>query len=325
MDLKKVYITHATSKYLQVAHNLAKSIREFSNIPIVIYCLNTDTKDTYIFQNIKDVYIERLTLDIKESDVFSYNETGNFYIDRQNINIYHILSFKIKAIDHALNSGWDEVCYLDSDCIATPIIDELFDYSNKITDYPLSTKGVHEYMTIIEDGVVSGNPFEGTWPVADNTKSLEYPLMNFMLLNPNNRGVYKTTNIILSNQNCKEFIKTWWETSQILPKITDVRKITPYHEETIFNVLTWRNETVSVPQLYINLQNGFESVKDFYSIDSDFYGFRNYDDNNPSSHFYKIPENKRDIKVLHGEKLTSECDKIILYLKELKQNGYFKN
>ena len=38
--MSQVYITHATEKYLSVAHNLATSIREFSNIPIIIYCID---------------------------------------------------------------------------------------------------------------------------------------------------------------------------------------------------------------------------------------------------------------------------------------------
>lgn len=52
---------------------------------------------------------------------------------------------------------------------------------------------------------------------------------------------------------------------------------------------------------------------------------RHFDDDDYRTQFYKIPNDKRDVKVLHGEKVTSECDKIILYLKELEKNGYFKN
>jgi hypothetical protein len=324
--MNKVYITHATSRYLQVAHNMAKSIREFSEIPIVIYCIDTDKKDTYLFQDIKDVYVEILNLDIKEPEQYNINETGNFYVDRKNLRTYDILSAKIKSIQHALDSGWDEVCYLDSDCIATPLTDELFNWSQQITDYPLATRGIHEYMIIIDNGVPKGNPYEHTWPVADNSKSLEWPLMQMMCIDSEKRGSYKTTNIILSNQNCKDFIQTWWDFSQLLPKITDVRVIAPYHEETLFNVLTWsKGGNLSLPLSYINLSNGLNTVKDFYNIDESDSGMRFYNSNDPETHFYKIPNNKKDIKVLHGEKLTSECDKIILYLKDLEQNGYFQN
>ena len=53
--MNKVYITHATEKYLTVAHNLASSIRAFSDIPVVVYCVDVKQKDTYIFHNIENV------------------------------------------------------------------------------------------------------------------------------------------------------------------------------------------------------------------------------------------------------------------------------
>jgi len=324
--INKVYITHATSRYIQVAHNMAKSIREFSEIPIVIYCIDTDRKDAYIFQNIKNVYVEFLNLGIKEPEQYNVNESGNFYVDRKNLRTYDILSAKIKSIQHALDSGWEEVCYLDSDCIATPLTDDIFDWSEKITDFPLATRGIHDYMIIIDDGIPRGNPYENTWPVPDNTNSLEWPLMKMMCIGSDRRGIYKTTNIILSNQNCRGFIQIWWDFSQLLPKISDVRIIAPYHEETLFNVLTWSKEKdLSLPLSYINLSDGINTVVDFYShteTDSD---MRNYKEDDFTTHFYKIPNDKKDIKVLHGEKSPSECDKIISYLKELDENEYFRN
>ena len=38
--MKTADITHATEKYLPVAHNLATSIRAFSDIPVVVYCID---------------------------------------------------------------------------------------------------------------------------------------------------------------------------------------------------------------------------------------------------------------------------------------------
>jgi hypothetical protein len=50
----------------------------------------------------------------------------------------------------------------------------------------------------------------------------------------------------------------------------------------------------------------------------------NYDENDFTKHFYKIPDDKRDVKVLHGEKTTSEMNKIVYFLKEINYNGYFE-
>ena len=75
---------------------------------------------------------------------------------------------------------------------------------------------------------------------------------------------------------------------------------------------------------YINLDNGVETVKDFYNNDHKEGGFVNYNDEDFTKHFYKIPEDKRNVKVLHGEKLTTEMKKITYFLKELEYNGYFE-
>ena len=62
--MKRAYITHATEKYLTVAHNLATSIRSFSDIPVVVYCVDAEQKDTYMFRNIENVFTEILELNL---------------------------------------------------------------------------------------------------------------------------------------------------------------------------------------------------------------------------------------------------------------------
>jgi hypothetical protein len=42
-----------------------------------------------------------------------------------------------------------------------------------------------------------------------------------------------------------------------------------------------------------------------------------------SLNFYRIPQEKRNIKVLHGEKRSDEFEKILGYLQELKLTGYY--
>ena len=75
---------------------------------------------------------------------------------------------------------------------------------------------------------------------------------------------------------------------------------------------------------YLNLDNGLSTVKDFYTIERELNSLVNYDENDFTKHFYKIPDDKRDVKVLHGEKTTSEMNKIVYFLKEINYNGYFE-
>jgi hypothetical protein len=148
--------------------------------------------------------------------------------------------------------------------------------------------------------------------------------MKFMGMSTDDRGTYRTTGIMLMNQNCLEFINVWWNLCKILPKITNVKKIAPFQEETVYNALSWKWGDSGFPLCYINLDNGLSTVKDFYTIERESNSLVNYDENDFTKHFYKIPDDKRDVKVLHGEKTTSEMNKIVYFLKEINYNGYFE-
>lgn len=316
--MKRSYITHVTTDYLEVALNLAKSVRLFSKIPLLVYCINLKEEDRKKFSGIENVDTRNIELDIEEaqSSDYSGSESGNFYVNRGSSRIYKILCAKTIAMEMALEEEWEEVCYLDSDCLATPLVDELFEWSDIIEDYPIATEGIHDYMIILKDGVQMGNPFEGTWPAADNTKCLEWPLMSFLEVSPHERGRYRTTGIMLMNQNCLPFIKTWRELCFILPKLVNLEKYAPYHEETIYNVLSWKKTNRGFPLCYVNLGDGLETVKYTYSSSSDA-GESSWSDEDHSQRFYMIPDDKRNIKVLHGEKRTSEVELILKYLKNI--------
>lgn len=316
----KTYITHITRDYLDVAINLAKSLQLFSKIPLIIYCIGLEDSDRERFNSFNNVTLKNIDLDIEpKGDDYVFNDSGNFYINRKSHRIYHILCAKTIAMQMALEEGYDEVCYLDSDCLATPIVDELFNWTSIISDFPIATEGIHEYMVMVENSKQHGNPFEFTWPVADNKLSLEWPLMNFMQMLPEQRGRYRTTGIMLMNQNCLDFIRSWRELCFRLPKIVDVNYYAPYHEETVYNVLSWKKENKGFPLCYINLDNGVDTVKHFYSDEAK-EGVLRWSDDDSSQNFYKIPDNKKYVKVFHGEKRTDEVNKILNYLKNINND-----
>ena len=269
--MKRTYITHITRDYIEIAFNLAKSVRKFSNIPLIIYCVNLKDEDVIKFNTIEGVILRNIEFDLDDASESDYHTdiSGNLYVNRNSLRIYKILCIKTIAMQMALEEGWQEVCYLDSDCIATPILDELFDWSSEITNYPLATQGIHQYVMLWENGIERGNPFSGgSWPNPDNKLTLEWPLMSFLEMNENQRGTYRTTNILLMNQSCLEFIKTWKELCFILPKLVNVKRVAGFHEETIYNVLNWRETNKGLPICYINLSDGLETVEHFYSDDA---------------------------------------------------------
>jgi hypothetical protein len=327
-SIKKTYITHVTKDYLQVAKNLAKSLSEFSNIPLLVYCIDLNDEETNEFDSFSNVQIRSLDLNLDRFDKtgdYHYSDSGNFWINRSSERIFHILAAKSLAMKEALEEGWDLVCYLDSDCIATPLVDELFEWSNIIEDYPIATAGIHDYMIVIEpNGFQRGNVFAETWPIPDNKLCLEWPLMQFLEISENERGSYRTTGIMLMNQNCKGFINTWSEFCFLLPKLVNLNKYCPFHEETVYNVLSWKKSNKGFPLCYINLRDGMDTVRHFFEEGKEgFYTFMDEENKDYTLNFYQIPEDKRYVKVLHGEKRESVVDEMISYMKGLNKNGYF--
>lgn len=315
MQRSRVYITHVTEEYLEIAKNLAVSINKFSKIQLIIYCINFKPIDGFFndLPNVESRFIELDSLMESNGDEYTLNVDGNLYVNRNNDRIYQILCAKTLAMESALNE-FDEVCYLDSDCIATPIVDELFEWIYLVEDYPLATRGVHDFLIIAENGIERGNPFEDHWPTPNIKLSLEWPLMKILDVPENKRGVYRTTNVLIMNKKCISFIKLWKDVCYILPRLLDTWKFAPFHEETIFNTLVWKKTNIGLPLCYINIGEGIETVKHFYSTEVDI-DTSSWEET--SRVFYKIPANKRDIKVLHGEKRKIEVDKILEFVNTL--------
>ena len=66
---------------------------------------------------------------------------------------------------------------------------------------------------------------------------------------------------------------------------------------------------------YINLNEGFETVRNFFNVE--------VQEDTLFGDFLKIPKDKNQIKVLHGEKREQELEKIIQHLDFLKESGYY--
>ena len=285
---------------------------------ILVYCVNCTKEEMSPLLKYRNSIVRTIEIpDLIESQNIQYEEGGNFYVERSNRRTYQILSAKVRAMECALEEGWDEICYLDSDCLATPLVDEIFNWSETITNYPLGTEGIHNYMLIIKDGKQIGNPFEKSWPEPDNTLCLEWPLMEIFGISPERRGKYRTTGIMLMNNKCIEFIKKWRSVCGMLERnFEDLSKVAPFHEETVYNVLLWMVGDNGLPLCYINLSNGLDTVKNFYS-DTVKAGDRSWDDTVHENRFFAIPADKNHVKVFHGEKRKKEADQIMKFLLDM--------
>ena len=295
------FITHTTENYEHITLNLVKSINKYSDYKIIVYTIDYDGSDNLQ----KETTCIRLDLNLPSLDDSSFilDTNGNSYVNRPKIRTYLTLGSKIDAMLHA-TSIIDEWVYIDSDSIVNKNVDELFDHCSKITEFPLATLGPYEYVLITTpDGKLLGNPYWKENNTVDNENTLEWPLMKFMGMNPNQRSHYRTTNILVGNSKTKDFLKIWKETKDILPKLVSLETIAPYHEETLYNVLIWKINPnhEGLPISYINV-NSADRLNHFFK----FVPIKK----TTIDHFYVIPENKNDIKVFHGEKRQSEIDKM---------------
>ena len=297
----KSFITHTTENYEHITLNLVKSIKKYSNYGIIVYTVDYDGSD--LLQ--KETTCIRLNLNLPNIDDSSFilDVNGNSYVNRPKIRTYLTLGSKIDAMLDA-SSIIDEWVYIDSDSIVNTNVDELFDYCDKITEFPLATLGPYEYVLWVNhDDSLLGDPFWKDDGTVDNENTLEWPLMKFMGLNPNQRSHYRTTNLLVGNSKTKDFLKTWKEFKDILPKLVSLETIVPFHEETLYNVLIWKINPNhdGLPISYININNA-SRLNHFFNFESK--------KTITVESFYTIPENKNDIKVFHGEKRQSEIDKM---------------
>jgi autotransporter strand-loop-strand O-heptosyltransferase len=297
----RAFITHTTENYEHITLNLIKSIKKYSKYDIIVYTIDYDGSEK-LRNEVKCIKLE-LNLPKLNNEGFVMDSNGNSYVNRQHIKTYLTLGSKIDVMLDASNHT-DEWVYIDSDSIVNKNVDDLFDYCNMITEFPLATLGPHEYVMIVKpDGSLIGNPFWKEDGHTDNESALEYPLMKFMGIEPNRRSHYRTTNILVGNNKVKEFLSTWKELKDLIPKISNPAYITPFHEETIYNVLIWKINPnhPGLPISYINV-DGAATLSHFFNTIITKHTF--------VSEFYTIPDNKNCVKVFHGEKRQSEIDKM---------------
>ena len=187
----KAYVLYSTENYFDIVSSCVKSIREYSDLPIFVYLMNSDLKI-----NIKDVVTLRWDLDIEEEDNSSMylNTTDNFYINRNNRKIYRILIKRPLITKDVLQKYAKSVAYIDSDSIATQYVDTIFTHYNQDVDHPYFVKGIYEYLQVGDRG--------GAEDASDLSTTLEHPACELFNVNQYVRKGYRQTGYYVANQNC---------------------------------------------------------------------------------------------------------------------------
>jgi hypothetical protein len=304
----KNVVLYCTRNYLQSSLNLINSFKLFNkDLQFNLYTVNFKC-DSFV-ENVN--FIPFYNEEIRDNIEFKNNIN-----DSQNPNMLKSVLLKSKIILHSLTElNLNEAIYVDSDILPTQDISSLFAYFKNIDNYPLIQKGIYEYQ--INFG--RGNPFTDNG--FDETKILEWPLMEKCHVPSSQRTHYSVASVMIYNQNCLEFIKEYDTINSFAFKmnIEDINYYYPFTDETTINVLLWKyNYLKRLPLLQMNIEN-IDNVIEYYESNYE------YEKIIPDTGGYvRVPSkfDKKNILFFHGAKGILS-DQVFSYLKNIKNNINF--
>lgn len=296
-------ILHCTENYLQNSLNLIESLRLFhNNLNFYLYTVNFSYKtDSEDITNIPYKFDE-----IENDMSFLGNKN-----DVTNKNMFKSVFLKSKIVLHTLDEiNLSEAIYIDSDIVPTGSISLLFEFFDKIDDYPLIQQSVYEYQ--INYG--RGNPFHNGG--FDETNILEYPLMNLHHIPMKNRSHYSVSSVMLYNDKCKQFFREydWVNSFAYDMDLEDIKLYYPFSDETTINVLLWKygfKKRIQRSQMNID---DLSNVKEYYES--------NYDKEKEITGYVRVPSKTERNKILFFHGAKGELSNSIL---ELQKNLFDVN
>ena len=280
---EKAYVLYADDSYLDLVDACCRSIRNFSTYPIYVYMLNSHNK----------VKVENTTTIRWECDV-RHLKKRNDYIDRSDLQIYKLLIERPKIVKHALEKYAEVVAYIDTDSVASPYCNRVFDYFNVESDYPYFTKGIYDFLIINGKG--------GASSYDDLTNTLETPLCELFKSDQKERQFtgYRQTGYFIAGQKSIDFLDIWSHRCQHPMILKDNARYAPYNEESVLQTLIYDFKAYNgLPLVYVNgLRKGLEFKGHEYFM----------------GEWFKVPAQKDDLLFYHGEKDIDKINEFIKYL-----------
>lgn len=190
------FVTFSTdNNYLKLSEVMIKSLSLFSKYPIILYCVNFDT--AFFNKKYSNVFCKRIDL----------NEKDNIFLLKPAI-IY----------DSIVNLGVKNGIYIESDDIAVPYIDNLFNECSRIDKYPLC-------------------------PIHPKDPNNQTNIMK--ILNVTKKSMPYVHGHVVFTDTTVTFIKEWYDVCKKYIKSAS------NFDETILNVLLWKyNVTDYINYIY---------------------------------------------------------------------------
>jgi autotransporter strand-loop-strand O-heptosyltransferase len=284
----KAFVLYATESYHGTVSACVKSLRAASDIPVIVYMLNSDL----------NVEGAEITVNWNCTDV---NPTQNDFIDRTSSDIYKVLMQRPAIVKDALHYA-HTVAYVDSDSIATEYVNDIFKYYHEQSTYPYFVEGVYEYFMSNGRGAVVGRE--------NLHKSLEAPACKLFGVDQSVRKEYRQTGYFVAGKHTIKFLEEWEWMCNHPDVLKNPQYYAPYHEETLANVLLWKYKFLDgLPYCYINQK--FDTLRPFES--KDFSGDRWLAD------WSKLPETKERLLFYHGEKDPENMNRMIELISKKKK------
>lgn len=272
--MKRTFITFSDGQNNdELTKRLRSSIQEFSNYELIVY-------------NKSDFQVE---FDSTQPDFW---KSGFGYI-------YKVLSC-LKSLD-----TYDEVVWMDNDCLATNYIDKIWFETWRIDNYPLLPK--YRFSMF-------GN----------NLSHIETPIdlqVNFVLLQQKeiqtSRKFYSQACFMVFTKKCKEFYEEVLSYFDSYDKDKFPYKIFPhgsFGDESIINYLFWKYNYTD------NLGEVFLCSHFFHKQLSKFIENRNRENFGESLSISPVINNFENILFLHGQKNIEICDFLLSNLIEFRKN-----
>ena len=301
---EKSYVLYATENYYDVVRMACKSIRTFSDLPILVYLLDSNLK-----VDVKNVTTINWKSNFKGINDINKTSSSNYYIDRSSQKIFELLIQRPLIVKDALEKYSDVVAYVDSDSIATQHCDRIFEMYNSQLDYPYFVEGIYDYLHINGRG--------GAESRDDLSTTLEHPACELFGANQYVRQRYRQTGYFVAGQNTIEFLDEWYWMCTHPKVLKDFQHYAPYHEETIANVLLWKyNHLDGLPYIYMNGDN--------QRIDNVFKENLFVGEPKHIGPWFRIPATEQDLLFIHGEKRGFILEEMIERLK-IRASGLRNN
>jgi autotransporter strand-loop-strand O-heptosyltransferase len=303
---EKSFVLCSTENYFDILTECVKSIRQFSELPVIVYLINSDKQ--VVVSNTKTI---RWDLQIDDlSDNLYLKGNNNFYIDRKNPTIYKILIQRPLVIKDALSKYSNTVCYIDSDSVATPLVDTIFSYFKEDSTFPYFVEGIYEFLKY--DGRGGGGALGGGW-----SDTLEHNACELFNVDQTVRKYYRQTGYFVAGQNTYDFLDEWYWMCNHPKILNNISHYAPYDEETIANVLLWKyNIQEGLPYIYVN--GSIDTVNKMYN-EVEYKGSGTF---NFHGDWLRVPYYKEHLLFFHGEKNTELMGEMVQEIK--KYNNVFE-